>query len=139
MFQGLGPSCTGTLQLGRGVTEAEKRTIVGLHNKLRSTVASGQELRGAPGPQPPASDMLEMVWDEELAAVAQRWADQCQFGHDQVRDVGRFKVGQNVYISGSTTDGPIDWNKGILSWYDEVATFGQQGVGSYRYYARGTC
>ncbi len=42
--------------------------------------------------------MREMIWDAELAAVAQRWADQCQFGHDDERGVERYEhVGQNVY------------------------------------------
>ena len=26
--------------------------------------------------------MMELVWDAELSAVAQRLADQCVFGHD---------------------------------------------------------
>ena len=28
------------------------------------------------------------VWDEELARISQRWADQCMPGHDQRRNVG---------------------------------------------------
>ena len=31
--------------------------------------------------QPPASNMKQMFWDNELAAVAQRWADQCQVSY----------------------------------------------------------
>jgi hypothetical protein len=31
---------------------------------------------------------MELTWDEELSKVAQRWADQCQFGHDTERGVG---------------------------------------------------
>ena len=26
--------------------------------------------------------MMEMVWDEEMEEIAQRWTDQCDFGHD---------------------------------------------------------
>ena len=52
--------------------------MVEAHNVLRSRVATGAEARGAPGPQPPAADMKELVWDDELAAVAQRWAEQCR-------------------------------------------------------------
>jgi len=26
--------------------------------------------------------MRELSWDEDLAVVAQRWADQCKFEHD---------------------------------------------------------
>ena len=28
--------------------------------------------------------MRALVWNNELEAVAQRWADQCTFGHDSV-------------------------------------------------------
>ena len=76
--------------------------------------------------------MLELRWDDELAAVAQRWADQCQFGHDTSRDVSRFQVGQNVYISGSTRDGPVPWRQGIMSWYDEVKIHNNRDTNSYR-------
>ena len=30
--------------------------------------------------------MKKMVWSEELETVAQRWADQCKTGHDQMRE-----------------------------------------------------
>ena len=26
------------------------------------------------------------VWNDELEAIAQRWSDQCTFGHDTTRD-----------------------------------------------------
>ena len=29
--------------------------------------------------------MMEMVWDEEMEEIAQRWTDQCDFGHDANR------------------------------------------------------
>ena len=31
-----------------------------------------------------AADMRALVWNSELEAVAQRWVDQCTFGHDSV-------------------------------------------------------
>jgi hypothetical protein len=34
--------------------------------------------------------MLLQVWDEELAAVAQRWADKCTLAHDGTRDVSEY-------------------------------------------------
>ena len=33
--------------------------------------------------------MREMVWDEELARVAQRWADQCMPGINEFYKVNR--------------------------------------------------
>ena len=40
-------------------------------------------------------------WTEDLAQVAQRWADQCTFSHDSysARKTSDFEiVGQNVYL-----------------------------------------
>lgn len=39
-----------------------------------------------------ALDMESISWDAELEAIAQVWADQCAYGHDDCRDVQRFKV-----------------------------------------------
>ena len=44
------------------------------HNKLRSKVARGLTKTK----HPPAGDMMELEWDDELAFVAQRHADQCK-------------------------------------------------------------
>ena len=61
-----------------GFSPEERQAMVDVHNSLRSRVAMGMEDRGSPGPQPPAANMRRMVWDEELATVAQRWAEQCR-------------------------------------------------------------
>lgn len=45
----------------RGLDEAEKRLATQLHNQLRAQVARGEEIRGHPGPQPSASNMMQMV------------------------------------------------------------------------------
>jgi hypothetical protein len=36
--------------------------------------------------------MLLQVWDEELAATAQRWADTCTLAHDGARDVCEYRL-----------------------------------------------
>jgi hypothetical protein len=41
----------------------KKATLLSVHNDLRAKVANGLETRGQ---QPPASDMLELVWDDEV-------------------------------------------------------------------------
>lgn len=33
---------------------------------------------------------LLQVWDDELAAMAQQWADRCSESHDNARNVGKF-------------------------------------------------
>nr|XP_031843589.1 venom allergen 3 homolog [Nomia melanderi] len=72
------------------IDEKDIETILEWHNIYRNTVASGFEQRGNPGPQRPAKFMMELVWDEELAHIARRWALQCNlFEKDQCRDVGK--------------------------------------------------
>lgn len=75
-------------------TEEEKQLILDLHNQLRQKVASGNEKRGSPGPQPAAAFMPDLViinsnkdydtnsnkfmslkkWDKKLADSAWEWA-----------------------------------------------------------------
>ncbi|GBP27462.1 Venom allergen 3 [Eumeta japonica] len=105
----------------------EKQAIVDAHNRLRQSVALGHVSR-----QPPAANMMEMVWDDELAATAQRWADQCRPQHDRAaqRDVGRFPVGQNIAATWTTRppsepqDSTPDFQKQIDAWFDEVSLYG---------------
>ena len=54
------------------------------HNRLRQLVATGQY----PG-QPAAENMRELTWDNELAALAQKWANNCQFRHDPHRSISK--------------------------------------------------
>jgi hypothetical protein len=79
--------------------------------------------------------------------MAAAHAQQCVFSHDACRNVrkynfssyddnmsllhvitthflpiARFRVGQNVYIAGSSGDilGTSNWNAAVTSWYNEV-------------------
>ena len=65
------------------MTQTEKRQILEAHNRLRQHVAQGR-ISG----QPAAENMQEMHWDNELAAKAQQWAEECVFKHDQSRKLG---------------------------------------------------
>ena len=61
-----------------GITSDEDQAaIVNKHNELRRKVAKGEENRGVTGAQPPAANMNELVWDDEVAKMAQTWAEQC--------------------------------------------------------------
>ena len=60
--------------------------------------------------QPPAADMMELQWDDELARVAQARADSCEFGHEcrQVVLISfetfliiRLKLRFSIFISGT--------------------------------------
>ena len=109
----------------RGLNEAEKNLIVRVHNELRQKVASGQETHGN---QPGASNMMKLVWNDEIAASAQRWADQClaPIRHDKIRSKcdGKY-VGQNgfqesgpKYEKREDVYGNVE--RGIRAWYNEV-------------------
>ncbi|XP_051163695.1 venom allergen 3-like [Leptopilina boulardi] len=112
-----------------GLNADQRREVVTIHNVLRQRVASGEERRGRPGPQPRARNMPNMVWDQELANIAQRWANQCKFGHDKCRNVRRFGVGQNVAISWTSGTTPTNIITGLVTaWYDEVAAFDSRQV-----------
>ena len=101
------------------------------HNTYRARIAQGHEKEGRPGPQPGAANMRELVWDPELAAIAQMHADQCEFEHDcsECRQVDRFRVGQNLYSYKQTTrKAPVNWVKAVTSWYEEVEMFSKRKV-----------
>jgi len=95
--------------------------------------------KGEQPDQPPASNMREMVWNEELASIAQRYADQCM---DQCpspspaqchsENAARRKlddprsVGENLawFASSLNPTQPVDvpgqLTKAVQDWYNEV-------------------
>jgi len=128
--KGLGAACEGP-DISRGVSERERLQILETHNRYRARIARGEETRGSPGPQPSGSNIREMVWDTELARVAQAHADQCVFSHDcaDCRRVDRFGVGQNLYVyKQSIRRAETDWERAVQDWYEEVTLFNNSKV-----------
>ncbi|KAF8764818.1 CRISP/Allergen/PR-1 like protein [Argiope bruennichi] len=83
-----------------------------------------------------------VVWDEQLAAVAQKWAENCDFNHDcgECRTVENFAVGQNLVIQGSTCQGhgckedkltQPNWQKAIKRLYEEVLGYQKDWLWSF--------
>ena len=64
--------------------------------------------------------------------LAQRWADQCQFGHDIERGVSRFTVGQNVHEQSAFNDDAVDFKRAIDGWYNEVSAFDNSDADDYQ-------
>jgi len=118
-----------------GITSQElKDSIVSKHNELRAKVANGQEEQGVDGAQPKAANMMELVWSDELAEVAQRWVDQCAGAHDDNRRTEKFSsVGQNwaARYGGNHDDSSELADKMVENWYNEVADITLQAVNSY--------
>ncbi|XP_055937469.1 CRISP/Allergen/PR-1-like [Argiope bruennichi] len=125
-----------------GVSQKEIEDILRYHNEYRSGVALGNEHRTIGGSLPKAADMLQMVWDDQLAAVAQKWAENCDFNHDcgECRTVENFAVGQNLVIQGSTCQGhgckedkltQPNWQKAIKRLYEEVLGYQKDWLWSF--------
>jgi len=122
IYPGPSVSCA-SKTIFRGLSEEAKQLILDRHNELRSYVALGLETNGA---QPSASNMKKLVWNDEIAASAQRWADQCNFGHDSERSkIDGTRVGQNVFIGWTSDERSYESvmeeiDGGVDSWYNEV-------------------
>lgn len=127
LYQGPSSVCSAKTN-DRGLTDAAKEAIVEAHNEQRRKIARGEETHG---PQPAASNMKKLVWNDEIAAIAQRWADQCTFDHDKVRNKedGTW-VGQNAYERASNQMKDKETlmnevaNEATLAWYNEVESPG---------------
>lgn len=92
------------------LTNDDEDGIVAKHNKLRSSVF------------PTASNMRKMVWHVEAAENAQKWANKCVMGGENVHSRKFFRklndgtaCGENLFMS---THG-IEFDEIIQSWYDE--------------------
>ncbi|XP_077534509.1 venom allergen 5-like [Haemaphysalis longicornis] len=110
------PACQ---HISRGVDAAARARILELHNDYRSLVAKGQ-LQGFP----PAADMQELLWDEELAEVAQAHAELCKHA-----DVSR--GGTKLAGSASSAISPVDWDDSVKMWFNEYTDYPANRVASY--------
>ncbi|XP_007483869.1 peptidase inhibitor 16 isoform X2 [Monodelphis domestica] len=92
--------CLTAAQRSCCLNEEEKQMMVELHNLYRSQVS------------PPAANMLNMKWDEDLAAFAKTYASKCVWGHN--KDRGR--RGENLF---AITEGEMDLQLAVEQWYNE--------------------
>jgi len=133
-YPGVGSTCLGDPNLKRGLTIAGRQSLVDRHNELRAQVANGGEAG-----QPQAGNMRALRWNEELAIIAQRWADQCTWGHDQDRRTLNGTIsGQNVFMSFSSRVESVEKMmskvaEAVTSWYNEVKTPGYDPEGVEKY------
>ena len=110
--------------------------IVQVHNNLRSDVANGKA-SGVDGILPSASDMMQIYWDEQIAAKAQQWTNRCEFNHSpqDYRTIGNMDLGENIFMSSSsdTSVDPntMDWESAIKDWYSEIKDYKKDTVNSF--------
>ncbi|CAH1799929.1 unnamed protein product [Owenia fusiformis] len=94
-----------------GVTPEEADEILAKHNYYRGNVYKYNK-------QPKAAAMMKMVWDDDLAFLAQQWAHTCLYEHDRAinrKIPGLFSVGQNLAYSSH-----YSWAHSIQAWQREV-------------------
>ena len=115
-----------------GLSTKEQNEMVDLHNKYRADIAEGK-VSGLP----PASNMQKMSWNEDLAQVAQKWADQCLFDHDtgDARKTPQFEhVGQNIYLQKISKKVPgIKVKKAVKKWFGEVQDFDEHQISPFEF------
>lgn len=129
---GSGGKCSNKI-CGRGFDlEAQKDFFVEEHNDYRRKFANGIPHRG-----PPGANIEEIVWDDEIARIAQRWADQCPSAssnpHDQVRSIKGYPhhgfCGQNVYFkSSSNAIQAVTIAEAVDSWFHEIDDFDPEEI-----------
>nr|A9QQ26.1 RecName: Full=Venom allergen 5; AltName: Full=Antigen 5; Flags: Precursor [Lycosa singoriensis]ABX75373.1 venom allergen [Lycosa singoriensis] len=122
--------CCSCAKYRRGVSPWLKKELVRLHNNLRSKVAGGKS--HSVDHLPRATNMLEMVWDDELAEVAQRWSDKCERKSDceDCRRVGRFGVGQIIFEFDGKMDGK-DMENEFFSRFMALQSFRKEQVARF--------
>lgn len=97
-----------------GLTQAQKQAILDKHNELRNWVASGTQ------GQPAAGNMKEMLWDDNLASIADYYAKSCPTnGHNDERG----NVGENIWMTMSSMNTEVDLTRGVQAWFDEQKDF----------------
>jgi len=102
-----------------------KNKMLSLLNQYRTTTKKGN----TPG-QPAASYMKTLSWDNNLAKVAQGWADQCNWYHNS-QATSQYKsysgkssggVAENMYASTYSLS-ITNLKKSVTAWYDEYKTY----------------
>ncbi|XP_072143719.1 venom allergen 5-like [Dermacentor andersoni] len=124
------PRCTLDRAL-TGLSPQVKQQALQVHNDYRSQVAQGR-LRN----YPPAKNMYELEWDDEMAEVAQAFAEQCDYSnhdHREARTTSRFKsVGQCFgWAIDSARQTATEGKSWADDWFLEYRNYNPNAVASF--------
>lgn len=107
-----------------------KNQILRIHNVFRNKIALGQE-----PPFRSAKRMAQMVWNHELAWLAELNTKQCKMSHDKCRNTARFEYsGQNLGemgTSGPHHDPSTIIDRMITNWYNEYQYATQSDIDNF--------
>lgn len=102
-----------------GLADNDKEAILAAHNRYRNQIALGNT-----SGLPPASDMLEMEWDDELAVVAQAHANLCttDFADMVSMNIEKFPfVGARSYLTRTDSENMNRyWDRYTRDLYEEA-------------------
>jgi len=88
------------------LTAVQAQESVLVHNNFRAKETS--------------SNMKSMVWSDEMAAVAQSWANTCKWEHGNLYDCSGNRVGQNLFVEASIGGYPAkNMTRTIEAWSGE--------------------
>jgi len=111
--------------------------MVDAHNDHRAQVAYGK-FRVKDGNLPTASNMMELVWNNNIAANAQAWADQAgAMNHSPAsnRSIPGFAtLGENLYNNSQVPHSPTmlnSWGMAVDAWFQESSAFGIADIQAY--------
>ena len=108
------------------LSATELTAMLSAHNQVRSGVT------------PTAANMTRLVWDSNLATVAQNWANQCNWSHNPGRNAAYAalssnsgQVGENIYVTTAPRASALSGSNGAVAlWAAEVSAYN---------YATNTC
>jgi hypothetical protein len=99
------------------LTANQKQEAVDAHNALRRQTAKGNTVDAKGQAQPQAADMTEMIWDDQLAAETQAYADNCEFKHASSSERGG--AGENIATGSAGHYSVTDF---VNMWFSEITT-----------------
>ncbi|XP_048242657.1 uncharacterized protein LOC124146845 isoform X1 [Haliotis rufescens] len=98
------------------LTEQAKLEILNKHNFYRGDTSD-------------ATNMQYVVWDDDVAEVAAKWARQCSLSHESTELLRRVPRLPGIPIGQNIAFGQDSFLTAIAAWYDEIEFF-QFGIGS---------
>ena len=112
-FSFIKPAWNGSVREYIKLTQSDEMLLLDEHNKYRRMV------------QPTATNMLEMIWDPELAQFAEEYSRNCDFLHSSGGSTSKFSsLGENIYLTsqvGISNENVIV--SGVKGWYDEYVDY----------------
>ncbi|CAI2351496.1 unnamed protein product [Caenorhabditis sp. 36 PRJEB53466] len=104
-------------------SDTGKQYLLTRHNELRSLIALGKYVASNTTKES-ATNMMKIIWDEDLESSAQNYSSGCPSGHS----TNRKDIGENMYwwISPADTETNMDvlGNRSSNLWQSEFQSFG---------------